>query len=83
MNGAPANHQTAAASAPLLIVCVCGGVVQDVFSSSAGSTVLVVDWDESPVAIGSCEPRPLERLPAELANPLRRAGVPYAQASDI
>ena len=83
MNGAPANHQTAETSAPLLIVCVRGGVIQDVFSSSAGSTVLVVDWDEVPTAIGSCEPRPLEKLPAELASLLRRAGVPYAQAPDF
>ena len=83
MNGAPANHQTAEASAPLLIVCVRGGVIQDVFSSSAGSTVLVADWDEVPTAIGAYEPRPLERLPGELASLLRRAGVPYAQAPDF
>ena len=83
MSGAPANHQTAETSAPLLIVCVRGGVIQDVFSSSAGSTVLVADWDEVPTAIGSCEPRPLEKLPAELASLLRRAGVPYAQAPDV
>lgn len=83
MNGAPANRLTAKAPAPLLIVCVRGGVVQDVFSSSAGSTVLVVDWDEVPIAIGSCEPRPLEKLPAELASLLRRAGVPYAQAPNV
>jgi hypothetical protein len=82
MSGAPANHQTAETSAPLLIVCVRGGVVQDVFSSSAGSTVLVVDWDEVPAAIGSCEPRPLERLPRELAS-LLCVGVPNAQAPDI
>ena len=83
MNGAPANHQTAEASAPLLIVCVRGGVIQDVFSSSAGSTVLVADWDEVPTAIDAYEPRPLERLPGELASLLRRAGVPYAQAPDF
>ena len=83
MNGAPTNHQTAVAFAPLLIVCVRGGVVQDGFSSSGGSTVLVVDWDESPAAVGSCEPRPLEQLPAELASLLRRAGVPYAQSPDF
>ena len=83
MSGAPANHQTAETSAPLLIVCVRGGVIQDVFSSSAGSTVLVADWDEVPTAIGAYEPRPLERLPGELASLLRRAGVPYAQAPDF
>lgn len=52
--------------------------MQDVFSSSAGATVLVVDWDELPVGIGSCAPRPREPLSAELASLLRRAGVPYA-----
>jgi len=71
MNGAPANHQTVEAPAPLLIVCLRGG------------DVLVVDWDETPVAIGSCEPRPLEQLPAELTSLLRRAGVPYAQTPDV
>ena len=83
MSGAPANHQTTETSAPLLIVCVRGGVIQDVFSSSAGSTVLVADWDEVPTAIGAYEPRPLERLPGELVGLLRRAGVPYAQAPDV
>ena len=83
MSGAPANHQTTETSAPLLIVCVRGGVIQDVFSSIAGSTVLVADWDEVPTAIGSCEPRPLEKLPAELASLLRRAGVPYAETQNV
>ncbi len=67
---------------PLLIVCVRGGVVQDVFGP-ADSSVVVIDWDEIPVAVGPHEPQPLEQLPEEIACLLDRAGVRYAQAQDV